>query len=150
MGTTVGTHLVSLRYTEDIDNGHVLAIGSYEDNSREVREASVPAAATARGLLALCASEEIIKDVASHDIFEFYNKAGKIIRGYRFAVNDIFSVSRECLASDSLEPAVGQFAVVSGSTRIRLAATATGTTIGRVIEVEIESSGNEFVVIEVT
>ena len=60
MGTDVGTHLVSLRHTEDIDNGHVLVVEELEDFSREVRYASIPGAATPINQLAICASEEII------------------------------------------------------------------------------------------
>jgi len=149
MGTTVGTHLVALRHNADIDNGHILAIGDLEEYSREVRIASIPGANTPIGQLAICGSEEIIKDVETHDIFEFYNKAGTLIRGYRFSQHDIFSVTKNCLVNDGVGAVVGQFATIANGTRMLLSATETGTVIGRVIAVELESNGEEFVVIQV-
>jgi len=149
MGTKIGSHLVTLRYDEDIDNGHVLVIGDLEPDSREARIASIPAVNTPLNQLAICGSEEIVKDVPTHDIFEFYNIAGTLIRAYRFASHDIFSISRMCLSDDSLDPEVGQVATISNGTRIRVSNTETGTVIGRVIEVELESTGHEFVVIQV-
>jgi|GEM_PF-1086680 len=150
MGTTVGTHLVSLRYDQDVDNGHVLAIGEFEDDSREVRIASAPTATTPKNRLAICGSEEIVKDVASHDIFEFYNKAGTLIRGYRFSQHDIFGVSKMCLVGDGVGAEVGQFAVITNGTRMQLSLAETGTVIGRVIAIDVESTGHEFVVIQVS
>jgi len=148
-GTTVGTHLVSLRYDTDIDNGHILAVGELEEYSREVRTASIPTASTPKDRLVICGSEEIIKDVPSHDIFEFYNKAGRIIRGYRFAQFDEFSVTKNCLIDDGDGAEIGHFAVLTGGTKMHISATETGTVIGRVIDIEMESNGNEFVVIQV-
>lgn len=149
MGTKVGSHLVSLRYPAEIENGNILAVKNLEEDSREVYEADVPGAATPLKELALIASEEIVKDVKSHDIFDFINLAGTVSRGYKFASNDIFSVTPEALTADSATPAVGQYACVKSSTKIKLAAAADGTTIGKVIAIELESNGNEWVVIQV-
>ena len=144
-GTVVGSHLVSLRYTDDIENGSLLVIGDYEDNTREVRAAGIPGAATPRDRLALIASEEVVKEVAVNDLFEFINKAGRIMRGYRFAANDIFSVTEEALSEDSAEPEIGQTASISNGSKMRLGAAAAGTTIGTVIAVEPDG----WIVIEV-
>jgi len=149
MGTTVGTHLVSLRHNADIDNGHILAIGELEEYSREVHIASIPVVSTPLAQLAICGSEEIIKDVPSHDIFEFYNKADTLIRGYRFSQHDIFSVTKNCLVNEGVGAEVGQFATIANGTRMLLSATEVGTVIGRVIAVELETNGDEFVVIQV-
>jgi len=148
-GTKLGSFLVSIRHDEDIDNGHLLAIDEYEDSTREVRTASVPTTGTAIGRLALCATPEVVRDVAEHDIFDFFNRAGTLIRGYRLNAHDIFSITTECLSEDSVEPARGLFACLVSGTRIRLSATEVATVIGRVIDVEIETNGNTFVVIEV-
>ena len=150
MGTRVGTHLVTLRYPEQIENGNVLMIGALEEDSREVREGDVPGAATPLRDLALIASVEIVKDVEKHDIFEFINKEGAALRGYRFAQHDIFSITPEAIHADSPDPEVGQFAFIASSSQIRLGAAASGTTIGRVIAVETdEPTGQQFIVIQV-
>ena len=149
MGTTVGTHLVTLRHTDKIENGNVLAIGALEHDSREVREGDVPGANTPLRELALIATPEIVKDVEKHDIFEFINLPETALRGYRFAQHDIFSVTPEAIHLDSPAPAVGQFAFINASTKIGLGASASGTTIGRVIAVETESNGQEWIVIQV-
>ena len=151
MGTKIGSFLVSLRYPAEIENGNILAIGALEDESREVREATVPGAATPIGELALIASEEIVKDARNnkHDIFEFINEANTTLRGYRLAPNDIFSVSPKALHASSPAPAVGQFACVNADSKIRLAAASTGTVVGKVIAVEMESNGDEWIVIQV-
>jgi len=150
MGTKIGSFLVSLRHPAEIENGNILVIGALEADSREVRETAVPAASTPIGELALIASEEIVKDVKLHDIFEFTNKANSILRGYRLAPNDIFSVSPKALADNTMAtPVVGAFACVQSNTKIRLSATEVGTTIGKVIALEVESNGDEWVVIQV-
>jgi len=149
MGTKVGSHLVSLRYSEEIENGNVLAIGDLESDSREVRIASVPYEDVPIGELALIASEEIIKDVKTHDVSEFINLPETVLRGYKFAPNDIFSISPLALADGSSVPAVGQLAFIDEDTKIKLAAAEDGTVIGKVIAVELESNGNEWIVIQV-
>ena len=151
MGTRVGTHLVSLRYESEIENGNVLMIGALEEDSREVREASVPGVATPLRDLALIASVEMIKDRRDnqYDISEFINLPETTLRGYRFAQHDIFSVTPEALNPASADPEVGQFAFINGSTQIQLGAAASGTTIGRVIAVETESNDQQWIVIQV-
>jgi len=149
MGTKVGSYLVSLRYPAEIENGNVLRIGALEDGSREVYGADVPGASTPIRELALIASEEIIKDVKSHDVVEFINLPDTVLRGYKFATNDIFSVSPLALTADSATPAIGQYACINANSKIKLAAASEGTAIGRVISVELESNGNEWIVIQV-
>jgi len=150
IGTKVGSYLVSLRYPQEIENGSVLVIGALEDGSREVRTATAPAASTPLNQLALIASEEIVKDVKIRDVDEFVNLPNSVLRGYRFGTNDIFSVSPMALADDSIAtPAVGNFACIASNTKIRLVATATGTTIGRVIAVETGANGENWIVIQV-
>jgi len=143
-GTTLGKDLVSLRYSADIENGNVLAVGDYEGTHREVRAATAPGASTPLTRLALVASEEVMKRQSKDGLGDFINEAGSIIRGYKFTPGDIFSVTKEALAAGSATPAVGLTACIQSSTKMTLAAVAVGTTIGVVTQIE-----NEWIVIEV-
>jgi len=147
-GTVHGKDLFSLRYSADIENGNILAVGAHEPGEREIRAAAAPGEDTPLSSLALVASEEFMKEskAATDFLSDFINKAGSIIRGYRLVPGDIFSVTKEAFASGGDTAAVGQVAFVDSSTKMSLAATAAtdSVTIGKVILLE-----KEWIVIEV-
>jgi hypothetical protein len=147
-GTIYGNDLVTLRYSGDIDNGNVLAIGTLEAGQREVRTASIPGVATPIADLALVASEEVDKEKSMNSLSEFYNKEGVLIRGYRLRPG-IFSITEEALATGSVAATVGVDAMISSNTKIKLgtyvaADPAATTLIGKVIAIE-----GQWIVIEI-
>lgn len=135
-GTTLGKNLVSLKYSADIENGCVLAVGGYESAAREVRVASAPGAETPLGELALIASEEVVKSKKANGLNDFINEQGSILRGYRFVKGDIFSVTKEAFASGGGTAAVGQVASIKNAVKMTLATAGVGTTIGSVVHIE--------------
>ena len=94
-GTTHGKYLASVRVTEDIENGCVVALGGYEAGAREVRACAAITAETAIGKIAILGSEEVNKEVKLDTVGGFINKKNSIARAYILEAGDIFSVSKE-------------------------------------------------------
>ena len=139
-GTVLGKDLVSAKYkvstTETaIENGNIVAIGDLLTGEREVRLASTPAANSSLDVLALVASEEIVKDKQYNSLGDFENKAGDIIRCYRLRKGDIFSVTAEALDG---EASVGKYVEAQAGTKLKVVSAITegSTKVGTVIAVE--------------
>lgn len=136
-GTHQGKDLVTLRYTEDVENGNVLAIGALEAGEREVRSASAPAAKAELREVALVATPEVVKDKDNYALSDFINKKGELIRGYRFASKDVFSITKEAFAEGAtLE--VGANVCLNGSTKLTASEEASedATKVGTIIAIE--------------
>lgn len=142
-GTVNGKDLVSLNFADAIENGNVVLIGGYADGEREVRTATVPAADSNLSDIALVASEEVVNSKNYNGLSDFINEKGDIIRGYRLTSKDIFSVSKEALDGDA---EVGHVVELQAKTKLKVVASATAstTTVGKVIAIE-----GEWIVIEV-
>ena len=130
--------LVSVRYQPGdtmtaIDNGNVVKIGALEEGSREVYKGVTPAAEDAIKDIVLIASPEVMYDERKRNLDEFQNAEGAIARGYHLHTNDIFSVTKEALTGD--EPAVGKVVELAASTKLNVAASATGTLVGTIIDI---------------
>lgn len=137
-GTIEGKNLVSLKYSEDIENGNVLVIGGYEAGEREVRTASKPQKNTALRDLALVATPEVVKEKNYNALDEFINKKGALIRGYRLTPKDYFSITEEALEAGSQKTVGTIVEVVADSTKLKGVASATEgtTTVGKIVAVE--------------
>lgn len=100
-GTNDGKYLVSLYVSTDagLDNGCVVKVGNYKTGEREVRTYTTPAANDALADIAILGSEEVIKDKKFDNIADFTNAKGSIARGYKLVRGDIFSVTKEALAT---------------------------------------------------
>ena len=132
--------LVSVRYQPGdtmtaIDNGNVVKIGALEEGSREVYKGVTPAAEDAIKDIVLIASPEVMYDERKRNLDEFQNAEGAIARGYHLHTNDIFSVTKEALTGD--EPAVGKVVELAASTKLNVAASATGTLVGTIIDINV-------------
>lgn len=132
--------LVSVRYQPGdtmtaIDNGNVVKIGALEEGSREVYKGVTPAANDAIKDIVLIASPEVMYDERKRNLDEFQNAEGAIARGYHLHTNDIFSVTKEALAGD--EPAVGKVVELAAGTKLNVAASATGTLVGTIIDINV-------------
>lgn len=132
--------LVSVRYQPGdtmtaIDNGNVVKIGTLEEGSREVYKGVTPAAEDAIKDIVLIASPEVMYDERKRNLDEFQNAEGAIARGYHLHTNDIFSVTKEALTGD--EPAVGKVVELAAGTKLNVAASATGTLVGTIIDINV-------------
>lgn len=132
--------LVSVRYQPGdtmtaIDNGNVVKIGALEEGSREVYKGVTPDADDAIKDIVLIASPEVMYDERKRNLDEFQNAEGAIARGYHLHTNDIFSVTKEALTGD--EPAVGKVVELAAGTKLNVAASATGTLVGTIIDINV-------------
>lgn len=132
--------LVSVRYQPSdtmtaIDNGNVVKIGALEEGSREVYKGVTPATNDAIKDIVLIASPEVMYDERKRNLDEFQNAEGAIARGYHLHTNDIFSVTKEALTGD--EPAVGKVVELAAGTKLNVTASATGTVVGTIIDINV-------------
>lgn len=132
--------LVSVRYQPGdtmtaIDNGNVVKIGVLEEGSREVYKGVTPAANDAIKDIVLIASPEVMYDERKRNLDEFQNAEGAIARGYHLHTNDIFSVTKEALTGD--EPTVGKDVELAAGTKLNVTASATGTVVGTIIDINV-------------
>ena len=118
-----------------IDNGNVVKIGALEEGSREVYKGVTPAANDAIKDIVLIASPEVMYDERKRNLDEFQNAEGAIARGYHLHTNDIFSVTKEALIGD--EPAVGKVVELAAGTKLNVVASATGTLVGTIIDINV-------------
>lgn len=142
-GTDLRDQLISLRYMGSdgdtataIDNGNVVKVGDLVDGERNIFVGSAPAKDDAVKDLVLIASEEIDYEHNHANLEDFQNEAGANCRGYRLHSGSIFSVTAEGLTGTKK---VGDIVEISdGSTMLNTAATATAstTTVGKLIAVE--------------
>lgn len=141
--------LVSVRYQPGdtmtaIDNGNVVKIGALEEGSREVYKGVTPAANDAIKDIVLIASPEVMYDERKRNLDEFQNSEGAIARGYHLHTNDIFSVTKEALTGD--EPAIGKVVELAAGTKLNVAASATGTLVGTIIDINVVGRYTYFVI----
>lgn len=132
--------LVSVRYQPGdsmtaIDNGNVVKLGALEDGSREVYKGVTPAVGDNIKDIVLIASPEVMYDEHKRNLDEFQNAAGDIARGYHLHTNDIFSVTKEALVGET--PAVGSVVELTAGTKLNVVSSATGTEIGKIIDINI-------------
>lgn len=88
---TYAGNIESVRLNSQLDNGHLVALGSVEDNNREVFAAATPTAVATQELVFI-ASPETSYDQTDM-IVNFTNQAGKVARGYHFTVGDIVTIT---------------------------------------------------------
>ena len=151
MGTDDRSMLVSLNYvvvngnnvTETaIDNGNVVKLGNLKTGEREIYIATTPAANTAITDIVLVASPEVMYDERLKDLADYFNEAGKNVRGYRLHSGDIFSLTADALegttgANGTL--AVGSVVELQAKTVLKAVAsgTAGSTAIGKIIAIDV-------------
>lgn len=140
-GTVHGKHLVSVRMTEDLDNGLVIVPGALEAGEREVRTYAAPSADATIGKIAILGSEEVDTGATFDTVGGFYNKKGTIARAYILEHEDMFSVSAEGWKA---VPAVGDTVkVAAGEMKL---GTAGDVTIGECIAIEQDGNTTWYVV----
>lgn len=117
-----------------IENANIVLIKDYDKDEREVRIVTVPTADTEIKNVGLVCTPELIYDESKrHGLEDFINEAGKEIRVFRLHANDIFSATKEAFEGT---PAKGSYAVVGNTTKMKVSEVATGSVIGKIVEVE--------------
>ncbi len=146
--TDVRGQLVSVKYMgangstpTAIENGNILKLGALVSGEREVYIGGAVAANDKIENIVLIASPEVIYDERKHDLGDFINEAGTVCRGYHIHSGDTFSVTKEALSGTGT-PAVGNIVELAAGTKLAFVSTATAstTTIGRIIAVDIVGS----------
>lgn len=146
-GTDVRAALVSIKYLgasaetdapAAIDNGNVLKVGPLMAGEREIYKGKDVAANTDIKDVVILAAPEVMYDERLGMLEDFYNEAGKPIRGYRFHNGQIVSVTKEALAGKEA-PAVGDIVELAAGTKMNVAASATqgSTQVGTIIAVDV-------------
>lgn len=146
LGTIDGAYLVSLYCENAIENGNVVVVGALKTGEREVHAFTTPAANSAFDAIALVASEEVVKTNNAATLGQFRNEVGTIARGYRLHKHDVFSVSADAIEGTSI--AVGFIVELQAKTKLKAVenATASTTTIGKVIAIETDGATTWYVV----
>jgi len=157
-GTDTGVNLVSAKYfvtenskdvEKEIDNGNVLKVGDLLAGEREVRKASTPAANTALKDIILVATPEVMYDERKKNLHDFYNEAGKILRGYFLHEHDLFGVTADALnIASGVTPTVGYAVELMAGTKMNVAASATSgsTQVGKIAAIETAGRYTYYVV----
>lgn len=138
-GTYDGSLLRSFKYHNaegkmaEIDNGHVVKLESLMEGEREVWKAVDPTADTPIKDIALVAGVEVMYDERKKNLDEYFNVAGKAVRGFMHHVNQYFSVTAEALDGT---PAKDKFVEVQAGTKLKVADTDGSATYGKIVAVE--------------
>lgn len=153
-GTKQPADLLSAKYlpagtATAIENGRVVLIGALVAGEREVFTATAPAVNSALDSVALVASPELLFDERQHNLDEFRNQAGEIIRCYKFRSGNIFSVTKEAIDNNTGGAiAVGSIIELQADTQLSAVAvlTAQSTQVGTVIAIDVVGSKTFYVI----
>ena len=151
-GTDVRADLVSIKYMgsngstpTEIDNGNVLKVGSLMAGEREV----FIGANTNRDEVVLIAAPEVMYDERLRNLSDYFNVAGKAVRGYRFRSGNMFAVTAEALdGSFNASNAKGKIVELQASTKMKVVASLTSgsTQVGTIEAVEVAGPYTYFVI----
>lgn len=139
-GTTLGQFLATVRVDADTDNGTLVAIGAYEEGSREIRT-TMPVSEGGIDCMAILGSEEVDKERPFNTVGEFTNKAGSLARAYILHPGDTYAVTAEAFAGAA--PKVGD-GVGSDDNGRHVANN--GTTVGVCVAIENEGATMWYVI----
>ena len=139
-GTEDSSQLLSVKYYDAndkeaaIENASIVKIGALLDGEREVRKVTAPAGTEKINEIALIGNPELIYDETTHHNLEDYiNEAGQVIRAFRLHQNDGFSASAEAFDGT---PAKGKYVIVGNTPKMKIANSVTNeTVIGKIDEV---------------
>jgi hypothetical protein len=153
-GTVQPALLRSVKYfdgdeesTNPINNGSVLKLTGIAnpDTDREVWVGVDTAADDTLASIVLIATPELIYDKKYKNLDGYVNVPGSILRGYRLVSGDIFSVTADGFTVDGT-PAKGFEVGLQAGNKFTASATAAGTKIGEIIQIEQIGSSTYYVV----
>lgn len=149
-GTYDGSLLRSFKYHNaegkmaDIDNGHIVKLEALMEGEREVWKAVDPAADTPLKDIAVVAGVEVMYDERKKNLDEYYNVAGKAVRGFMHHTNQYFSVTAEALDG---APEVGKYVNVQAGTKLLVADAESNATMGKIVAVETAGRYTYYVIL---
>lgn len=137
-----GSLLKSVKLTDKLQNGSVVAIEGLVAGEREIHKTSKPEATTT--YYGILCTPELMYD-EKKQMNEFINDTDKPARAFIPQKGDIFSATVEAF---SATPTVGQVVELAASNNLTVADTATSgsTQIGQIIEVDVVGSKTFYVV----
>lgn len=133
-GTVQPADLVSLRFYDgdgnqaEIENGAIVKLEGYEDGERECMKAVAASAGDDLNDCAVVDGVEVMYDERLHNLDEYINEAGKIVRGYVPRSRNMFSVTAEGFVGANV-PAVGAEVGIGEGGKIDVAGTGLGTCV---------------------
>lgn len=155
-GTDVRADLVSIKYMgangktpTAIDNGNVLKVGSLMEGEREIFVGAAPTANANLNDIVLVAAPEVMYDERLRNLSDFYNVAGKAVRGYHLRSGNMFGVTAEALdGTVTAANAKGKIVELQASTKLKVAASLTSgsTQVGTIEAVEVAGPYTYFVI----
>lgn len=155
-GTDVRADLVSIKFMgtdgqtpTDLDNGNVLKVGPLMAGEREIFTGAVPAVKDALNDIVLIAAPEVMYDERLRNLSDFYNVAGKAIRGYHMRAGDMFSVTADALdGTFDASNAVGKVVELQAATKMKVvdSLTSGSTQVGTIEAVELAGPYTYFVI----
>lgn len=132
-------NIFSVVHTADLENGQVVKRGNLKAGERELYQVAVPTAKS--GNIAIIAAPEVVYDqflIEKAALENFYTPAGKAVRAYELAKNDIFSVSYGVLTPKGATPVVGNYVVADAGVKLKEVDTLVGDEgfVGKIIALE--------------
>ena len=115
----------------------------------EVFIGAAPAANTNRDEVVLIAAPEVMYDERLRNLSDYFNVAGKAVRGYRFRSGNMFAVTAEALdGSFNASNAKGKIVELQASTKMKVVASLTSgsTQVGTIEAVEVAGPYTYFVI----
>lgn len=139
-GTDTNAALVSFKYmgagstATAIENGCVVKLDGLVSGEKEIFKGVTPAASTDLEDLVVVAGVEKFYDGLTHNLDEFENAAGAVVRGYRLKSGDVFSVTGDCITGT---PKVNSIIEAQAGVKLKAVNTLTSgsTQIGTIIDV---------------
>lgn len=125
LGTNGAAHIFNLRAHADLDNGNVVALGTYSNTDIDLWNSKAPDADTNHVFLVL-QSEEIYEDYTPmyQDLARFYNAKDEVVRAYDLMPYDRFAIAKASLGTGADDVAPGKFLVVeSGQVKLKVSDT---------------------------
>lgn len=144
-GTDQRADMVSLRYMgadgqtpTAIENGSVVVLDGLMEGEREIWVGKTPTADASLDTIAVVATPEVLYDEHKKNLSDYINEKGKTCRGYILRSGNIFSVSAEGLdIANGVTPAVGYVAVLGTTPKMKVVASASGSTkVGDIIAID--------------
>lgn len=133
-GTIQGADLVSLRFYDggdnqiEVENGIIAKVEGYEDGERECMKAVAATAGADLNECVLVDGVEVMYDERLHNLDEYVNEAGKIVRGYILRSRNMFSVTAEGFVNKNV-PTVGAEVGIGEGGKIDASGTGLGTCV---------------------
>jgi hypothetical protein len=137
-GTKQPADLVSLHFYDakgqaaEVENGVIVKLGDYEDDSREVMKATAAKSDDDLSDCAIVASSEVMYDERKRNLDEFINEAGVEARGYILRSRNLFAVTKDGFVNATVPKKGGAVGIGEGGK-----IDASGTGLGTCVDIDV-------------